>query len=685
MKRHHSSFPRIPRDRGARRGIGFLGLVACLLVVSLYSAGSPNSAAGAGESTGAARVEIIEVGGAGTVRATAADGNGLTAYATDVEPFGLIGASWSGGGNARMRTHGSAGWGDWVTLEIDDDDAPDPNSAEATDSVPASKPTWVGRADGYELVFPPSAGHARVSLVRTDGEQRVQAAAAPNQPGIQPRSAWGARPPKVALTSAPKIQMGFVHHTVNANDYAAADVPAMLRSIQAYHMDSNGWDDIGYNFLVDRFGTAWEGRAGSLDGPVIGAHTGGFNTGSVGVAVLGDFRQATPSQASIETVSRVIGWKLGISGVDPNGTATMTSGGNDKFAEGEVVVFPAVSGHRDGKSTDCPGQRLYDQLPAIRNAAVLTAAAVTTPVGSLDLVSMAPGGIRVAGWTIDPDTASPIVVHVYVDGTFTASINADASRPDIGATYGGYGDAHGYDAALGAGAGNHTVCTYGINVGAGNHNLLGCRDVSITDNPIGSLDLVTMAPGGVRVAGWALDPNTAEPIAIHVYVDGAFSGSFLAGASRPDVAAILPSYGTPHGFDTLVGMGPGYHQVCAYTINVGPGANGLLGCRMIPTSDNPIGSLDLVAMAPGGVRVAGWTLDPNTAEPIAIHVYVDGTFAGSFLAGASRTDVAAVLPAYGAPHGFDTLVGVGPGNHQICTYAISVGPGTNSLVGCRGV
>src|SRR5205814_8139148 len=98
-------------------------------------------------------------------------------------------------------------------------------------------------------------------------------------PPINTRASWGARAPKATPGYASSVQMTFVHHTVNSNTYAQSDVPSILRSIQAYHMDSNGWDDIGYNFLVDRFGGMWEGRGGGMDQPVIGAHTLGFNTG----------------------------------------------------------------------------------------------------------------------------------------------------------------------------------------------------------------------------------------------------------------------------------------------------------------------------------------------------------------------------------------------------------------------
>ncbi len=670
------------KNRAHRRVLhSLLALVLTSTGSALISAPLASSLEGTG---GSASVETISVIGTGDFQAQSTTQQGIsTGQIGGIEPFRLIGARWQGGGTARMRAHGATGWSPWSTLEIDADEGPDSSSVESRRAPLSSRPIWVGVADGYEVEFPSSAQQAQIFLVRDNGEQRVGAAANPNQPGINPRSVWGARDPKVATSYAPKIQMGFVHHTVNANDYSQADVPAMLRSIQAYHMDSNGWDDIGYNFLVDRFGTAWEGRAGSLNGASIGAHVGGFNTGSVGVAIMGDFQTVSPSDASVATASRVLGWKLGISGVDPNGTATMTSNGNDKFAAGEVVVFPSISGHRDGKSTTCPGQLLYDQLVGMRNASALTAAAITSPIGSLDLASITPGGIRVAGWALDPETEAPINVHVYIDGAFVANLNANAGRPDIANVFAGYGAFHGFDSPIGVGAGPHNVCAYSINVGNGNNALVGCKNVTVTDNPIGSLDLVTMAPGGVRVAGWTLDPNTAEPINIHIYVDNVFSGSFAANGSRSDIAGVFPPYGAGHGFDTLVGIGPGLHQVCAYAINAEAGVNSLIRCWAIPTSDNPIGSLDLVTSAPGGVRVAGWTLDPNTAGPINIHIYVDNVFSGSLAANGSRPDVAGVLPSYGAGHGFDTVVGTSTGSHQVCVYAISIGPGTNSLIGCR--
>ena len=130
--------------------------------------------------------------------------------------------------------------------------------------------------------------------------------------------------------------------------YTKAQVPAILRGIQLYHVKANGWNDIGYNFLVDRFGTVYEGRYGGIDANVIGAQAQGFNTGSVGVALLGTYEGERPSTAA-ESGARA-GCSPGGSTaahVDPGSMLTVVSGGSPKFAAGVPVLLRAVSGHRD--------------------------------------------------------------------------------------------------------------------------------------------------------------------------------------------------------------------------------------------------------------------------------------------------------------------------------------------------
>jgi len=101
-----------------------------------------------------------------------------------------------------------------------------------------------------------------------------------------------------------------------------------------------------------------------------------------------------------------------------------------------------------------------------------------------------------------------------------------------------------------------------------------------TGSPFGSLDVVTGNTGSVRVQGWAIDPDTVSPVQVHVYVDGA-SLATTAGVVRPDVGAAFPAYGDGHGYDVTLGAAPGAHRVCAYAINVGAGANTALGCRNV--------------------------------------------------------------------------------------------------------
>ncbi|MGK2958802.1 MAG: N,N-dimethylformamidase beta subunit family domain-containing protein [Acidimicrobiales bacterium] len=305
------------------------------------------------------------------------------------------------------------------------------------------------------------------------------------------------------------------------------------------------------------------------------------------------------------------------------------------------------------------------------------------PLGSFDVASTVPGGLRVAGWALDPDVTTPVSLHVYVGGAFAAALSADANRPDVGAAFPGFGNAHGFDTVFGVDAGTHSACVYGINQGPGTNVLIGCRTVTVTTNPFGSFDVASMAPGGTRVAGWALDPSTTNSIGIHMYVDNVFAGAFDANANRPDIASVFPGYGEAHGFDAVIAIPSGFHTVCGYGINQGPGANVLIGCRWVMVNNDPFGSLDIVSMTSSGLRVAGWALDPDIASSISLHVYVDGGFAGVFNADESRLDIGGAFPGFGNAHGFDSVFSVSPGTHNVCVYGINQGSGANSLIGCR--
>ena len=199
------------------------------------------------------------------------------------------------------------------------------------------------------------------------------AAAMTTKPKIVTRSAWGANESwRSGSPDYAPVKMAFVHHTDSGNSYSAAQAPAIVRGVYAYHTKSLHWSDVGYNFLIDRYGTIYEGRYGGVTRGVIGAQVLGFNTGSTGISVIGTFTSATPPSRAVTSLERLLEWKLDVHHVDPLGKAVLVCGYGQKFATGRHVTFPAIAGHRDANYTDCPGGRLYAQLPNVRKVVART-------------------------------------------------------------------------------------------------------------------------------------------------------------------------------------------------------------------------------------------------------------------------------------------------------------------------
>ncbi|MCZ7414603.1 peptidoglycan recognition protein family protein [Streptomyces sp. WMMC897] len=190
------------------------------------------------------------------------------------------------------------------------------------------------------------------------------------RPGIVTRRGWGAdeslRDGGFLYTNT--VKAAFVHHTGGSNSYSCSQAPSVIRSIYRYHTISLGWRDIGYNFLIDKCGQIYEGRAGGVRRAVMGAHTYGFNHDTMGIAVLGSFGGVSPTKQATDAVAKLTAWKLGLFGINPAGSVTLTSGGG-KYPRGTRVRMEAVSGHRDGYATACPGARLYSALGGIRSLA----------------------------------------------------------------------------------------------------------------------------------------------------------------------------------------------------------------------------------------------------------------------------------------------------------------------------
>jgi uncharacterized protein with LGFP repeats len=221
-----------------------------------------------------------------------------------------------------------------------------------------------------------------------------------------------------------------------------AEVPAMLRSIYAYHVKSNGWSDIGYNYLVDRFGRIWEGRYGGITKAVLGAHTGGFNTDSFGTSLLGTFTTAVPPDAMLGSLEQLFAWKLGAYYREPLGKATLRSGGGgtSKYAAGTYHEFDVVSGHRDAGNTSCPGSATYARMGQIRTAVSgylgtgflsPVASESVTEFGSTTPITVRAGTRGGPVWTLDVLSSTGTVVRTF-PGTDPESVDVAWDLTDAG-------------------------------------------------------------------------------------------------------------------------------------------------------------------------------------------------------------------------------------------------------------
>lgn len=314
----------------------------------------------------------------------------------------------------------------------------------------------------------------------------------------------------------------------------------------------------------------------------------------------------------------------------------------------------------------------------------------SNPIGNVDTVTVTGGrAVQVTGWAADPDTTSPLPVHVYANGRYRGARTAGVARPDLAAVYGPTVVNHGFDAPVTVPAGRQEICVYAINAGTGTTNpLLGCRIVNVPDvSPIGSLDMASAAPGRVAVSGWAIDPDAPGPVAVSFSVDGAVVGGVSTGVARSDVTRAYPFASNPGFTTTLSVVGSGTRTLCATATNSGAGTAQSLGCRAVTLSGSPFGNVDGVTAVPGGVQVGGWVIDPDTASPIAVHIYVNNRYRGAPTANLSRPDVGAAYPAFGDLHGYArTITGLAPGAQEVCVYAINVGPPLpNPRLACRTV
>ncbi len=305
--------------------------------------------------------------------------------------------------DVRVRTAESldGDWSDWRTAVRTIDEAPDLGSDERTDVTPRSL-LWVGEARALQVAVA-NAGLGDVRILAIDSlglgplasvtrralgvasaglaaPGAMPAAHAAGMPSIITRDRWGAARGG-SPSYANSARYALVHHTVTSNRYSAGDAPGIVRSIQHYHMRGQGWKDIGYNFLVDRHGQIFEGRAGGMNRPVVGAHAAGFNAGSIGVALIGDHRNGGLTEAAVNALRDLLAWLCTTHGIDPQATSVETSSGSSRYPRGAHARFDCLSGHRDASQTSCPGNVSYHTLPDLRGAvaALLGGATATQP------------------------------------------------------------------------------------------------------------------------------------------------------------------------------------------------------------------------------------------------------------------------------------------------------------------
>ncbi|MDO8119958.1 N-acetylmuramoyl-L-alanine amidase [Isoptericola sp. b490] len=610
-------------------------------------------------------------GSTGRLVADAVSGGRVQSATMTTGDFQTLGLTWPDGADVagldpQVRTRSKGGtWTDWTALPASDNspDAGTPDAERAkrggTDSL------WVGDSDAVQVSFaadraakasglelalvdvPPIPAAAAQSVgTAWSGQAQIVPAVAGlptlSQPRIISREQWGARPQVCQPAVADDLVGVVVHHTADSNDYSTvAEAMQKIRGDQAYHIDGRGWCDIGYNFIVDKWGNIYEGRDNSLTEPVIGVHAGGFNTGTVGISMLGTY-SAAPPQVTQEAVATLVAWRLREYHRDP--TATMryyTYWGENSRFDHQWVTLPRVLGHRDVAYTACPGQGGYEALPWIRTRAKqLIGPSFIDPTAPKTVASGQP--VTLTASTIG-DLSWSLTVRDPLTG-YTFATNSGVALQSDGGLSVTWDGTNGAGLPVGAG-------TYSMYV-TGTDQATGARVVPIdqrvvvtrTDNPptvdpvplVGDLTFHAITPqrvldtrpsaqslgprsrADVKVAGVGDVPADAKAVSVTLTAVAASTATFLtvwpAGADRP-LASILNA--------------DAHHTVPASTI-VGVGGQGMISVY------NASGSVHVV------VDVTGYWSDDGAGDlftplPTATRLYDSRTSGGQFASGETRT------------------------------------------------
>lgn len=324
------------------------------------------------------------------------------------------------------------------------------------------------------------------------------------------------------------------------------------------------------------------------------------------------------------------------------------------WSDGRQAMHPVISGLSTYRAGDVTGLRFM-------------AGNYDPPAGRVTARSHAAGLVRVAG-----NLASGSRVRVTV-GRSVQEVTAS-------------GGAFAAQAAVPAGV--HKVCVLSLDAAPRFRRDLGCADVTAPGTPFGHFDRATNSFETIGIRGWAIDPQTADPVRVEVRRNGALVATTPADADRADIAAKYPHYGAAHGIQVAVPAVAGRNEICVRILGVGGGGNKDLGCRTVVHAVDPVGAFEAISSTELGAVVSGWALDPNTPSAVQVTLTVDGqvpAVLGSFRASAGRADVAAAHPAHGPNHGFSERLALSPGDHEICLTVVNVGLGKDQRLGCKRV
>ena len=383
----------------SRRGL--LAATAALPVGAAVLASAPAALADPTVTGGETRIVDVPLADAALIDVDGAQARDLTE-----QPATMVGVTWSNEIDApEVHARGLAEdgeWTDWFLLET----AENPETGEDAAGTEAS---WLGivsalqiraELDGADVTedlvahvvttSPAPADEQASQLSGPDAtvsqgaQLRTMAAPAaatmsnpatptlgPGTPAYVSRAAWGADESKVRGTSAvDQLKAVVIHHTAGSNSYTSAQSAQLVRGILDYHTRTLGWADIGYNVLVSKYGQIFEGRSGGLHRNITGAHAYGFNSGSFGISVMGHHSSTAVPRAARVAVAQLVGWKLlSTFQTSVSAKSSWTPGSGTLFTPGKTVSLAKMLGHRDVNSTECPGNRLYNEFGSIRGEA----------------------------------------------------------------------------------------------------------------------------------------------------------------------------------------------------------------------------------------------------------------------------------------------------------------------------